>query len=127
MSSVNPIHRPFTTGIRFLASLLAAAALSGCAHNPDIGASHDQVSGQTARSEAAFVSCLQSNLAPGTQVFTSETDSGSRLLFGAADPARASAMLVLSKTGSYTAYQRDAWYDKGRFLGLASDCARLPG
>lgn len=127
MNNLTQALRPFPARAHLLAGLFLAAMLTGCSHTRDIGSSQDQVVGQTARNNAAFVSCMQNDLNAQTQVFASKTDNGSRLLIGAADPAKASAMLELSGSGSFTAYQRDAWYDKGRFLGSALDCARLPG
>lgn len=106
--------------------LVAVALLGGCAHDPDIGRSPDNVVGQTARSDAAFLHCVQGDLDRGTPVIAAQGGGGTRLLVGDADPAKASALLVVSG-GRYAAYQRDAWYDKGRFLDSALSCARQQG
>lgn len=101
--------------------------VAGCAHNPDIRVGHDNVDGVTSIGSTAYIDCVKEETNNGTPTFTVENNGKTDLFFGSKDPNRADGLIELSSANghsAYTAYERDAWYDRGRLLDAAQACSK---
>ncbi|WEK28695.1 MAG: hypothetical protein P0Y58_17470 [Candidatus Pseudomonas phytovorans] len=110
-----------------LVSAFATLFMAGCAQNPDVRGGHDYTAGSTSKSPPAYLGCVKGEL-PGN-VKTYEVDGGDSvsLFIESTDPNKAEGLVELRSTGSqhsFTAYQRDAWYDHGRLLDAALMCSK---
>ncbi|MFJ4347783.1 hypothetical protein [Pseudomonas sp. NPDC089401] len=110
-----------------LISAVATLCMSGCAQNPDVRDGHDTTSGVIEKSPPAYLGCVKGEL-PGNAKVYEVNDAGSVKLFvDSTDPDKAAGLVEVRGTGtqhSFTAYQRDAWYDHGRLLDAALMCSR---
>nr|WP_319528414.1 hypothetical protein [Pseudomonas laurentiana] len=109
--------------------LLACALfiVSGCAHNPDIRVGHDTVDGITSKDNNAYMDCIRNEVKNGVPTFTVENNGKTDLFFGSTDPTTTEGLVELSSANghnTYSAYQRDAWYDRGRLLDAAQACSK---
>lgn len=108
----------------FMCTLLL---LAGCAHNPDIRTSGDNVDGITSKSDKAYIDCVKDEVQSYTSTYTVENGGKTDLFIGSTNPGTTDGLVEVSSANGhslYTAYQRDAWYDKGRLLDAAQACSR---
>lgn len=113
---------------RKISWMCALLIISGCAHNPDIRVGHDTVDGVTSRDNNAYIACVKNEVKNGVPTFTVEDNGKTDLFFGSTDPTTTEGLVVLSSANghsTYSAYQRDAWYDRGRLLDAAQACSRI--
>ncbi|MDN7143702.1 hypothetical protein KC131_23920 [Pseudomonas sp. JQ170] len=107
-------------------SLLVACFLAGCAQNPDIRKGDDYTSGTTVKAPPDYVVCVQDELPGGSKTYTVTENNTLKLFVDSTDPNKASGLVEVHSSGSqhqFSAYQRDAWYDKGRLLDAALMCS----
>lgn len=111
----------------FTVLVLASLLLGGCANNTDVRAGHDYTSGMTARNPPQYLGCVQDELQGGAKTYLLQSNGTVELFVDSTDPRKASGLVELQQVdGQYKflAYQRDAWYDKGRLLDAALMCSR---
>lgn len=111
---------------RMLLSFLVTLFLAGCAQNPDIRIGHDYTSGTTAKSPQHYTGCVQDELRGSSKTYIQEEGGTLKLYLESTDPNKASGLVEVSGSGNqhqFLAYQRDAWYDKGRLLDAALVCS----
>ncbi|MCW2271000.1 hypothetical protein D3C77_16620 [compost metagenome] len=109
-------------------SLFVACLLAGCAQNPDIREGDDYTSGSTGKSPPDYVVCVQDELqgSPNSKTYTVKENDTLKLFVESTDPNKATGLVEVHGSGSqhqFSAYQRDAWYDKGRLLDAALMCS----
>ncbi|MNJ40693.1 hypothetical protein D3C77_355930 [compost metagenome] len=107
-------------------SLFVSFFLAGCAQNPDIRTGDDYTSGTTAKSSSDYVACVQGELPKSSNTYTVKENDALKLFVDSTDPDKATGLIEVSAAGSqqhFSAYQRDAWYDKGRLLDAALMCS----
>ncbi|WP_252089080.1 hypothetical protein [Pseudomonas sp. MWU13-3659] len=118
------IKRSKTT---FTVLALASLLLGGCANNTDVRAGHDYTSGMTAKNPPQYLGCVQGELQSGTKTYMLQSNNAVELFVDSTDPQKASGLVEMRNEGGqykFLAYQRDAWYDKGRLLDAALMCSR---
>ncbi|QVM89376.1 hypothetical protein JYG34_15190 [Pseudomonas entomophila] len=111
----------------FTVLVLASLLLGGCANNTDVRAGHDYTSGMTAKNPPQYLGCVQGELQGGAKTYLLQSNGTVELFVDSTDPRKASGMVEMQQVdGQYKflAYQRDAWYDKGRLLDAALMCSR---
>lgn len=111
---------------RALVPLFAALLVTGCAHDPDIRMGHDNVAGTTTKSPPDYIKCVQSELPAGEKAFMREDNNALALFIESTDPKQSTGLVEIRPSGTqhqFSAYQRDAWYDKGRLLDAALMCS----
>ncbi|MGH2432369.1 MULTISPECIES: hypothetical protein [unclassified Pseudomonas] len=109
-----------------LVPLFAALLVTGCAHDPDIRMGHDNVAGTTLKSPPDFIKCVRDELPAGEKAFMREDNHALALFLESTDPRQSTGLVEIRPSGTqhhYSAYQRDAWYDKGRLLDAALMCS----
>ncbi|MDH0301843.1 MULTISPECIES: hypothetical protein [unclassified Pseudomonas] len=112
---------------RLTMALAASLLLAGCAHDPDIRAGHDNTFGMTAKSPPDYLNCVKSELPASATTYVVQNQGALELFVASTDPNKADGLVkVYGANGQqrFSAYQRDAWYDKGRLLDAALMCSR---
>ncbi len=107
-------------------SLFALAGFTGSAYADDVRLSHDTYSGVTSKDSATYLECVSGSVGYGKRIFTTSSRGESQLLTSSADPLQASGIVEVTEQGGvnhFSAYQRDAWQDKGALLTAAQLCA----
>ncbi|MBI6897468.1 hypothetical protein JET64_11710 [Pseudomonas putida] len=102
--------------------------LVGCAHDPDIRAGRDNTFGMTAKSPPEYLNCVKAELPDSAKTYVVQNQDALELFVASTDPDKAEGLVrVQGSTGrqQFSAYQRDAWYDKGRLLDAALMCSRV--
>lgn len=110
-----------------LLSAFASLFIAGCAQNPDVRDGHDYTSGTTAKSPPAYLGCVKGELQGNVKTYQIDGDNSVNLFVDSTDPNKAGGLVEVRSTGtrhSFTAYQRDAWYDHGRLLDAALMCSK---
>ncbi|NIF19635.1 hypothetical protein [Pantoea sp. Cy-639] len=110
-----------------LVACMAGLFLGGCAQNADVRGGHDYTSGTTVKNPPDYLVCVQDELPSGSKVYLLNNSSAMDLYVDSTDPKKASGLVEVQGAGAqhkFTAYQRDAWYDRGRLLDAALLCAR---
>lgn len=113
-----------TSRFSFICVLLLSA---GCAHDPDIRASHDNIAGVTSKGDKAYIECVKEEVKGYTSTSTVENNGRTELFLGSTNPTTTDGVVVVASANghsTFTAYQRDAWYDKGRLLDAAQACSK---
>lgn len=108
-------------------AVAVALVLGGCANNTDVRAGHDYTSGMTAKNPPQYLGCVQGELQSGTKTYLLQSNNAVELFVDSTDPHKASGLVEMQNVGGqykFLAYQRDAWYDKGRLLDAALMCSR---
>ncbi|WP_082071406.1 hypothetical protein [Pseudomonas tussilaginis] len=115
-----------STSNEVILAFVVSFFLAGCAQNQDIRMGDDYTAGTTAKSSSDYVACVQSELPGSSKTYTVKEDNGLKLFVDSTDPTTATGLIEVSAAGSqhqFSAYQRDAWYDKGRLLDAALMCS----
>ncbi|MEG1350562.1 MAG: hypothetical protein RSD49_21270 [Hafnia sp.] len=100
---------------------------AGCAQNPDIRMGRDHTSGTTAKSPPDYLVCVKDELPVGSKTYTLEQNGSVKFFLDSTDPNKATGLVEVKGSGthhSFSAYQRDAWYDHGRLLDAALMCSK---
>lgn len=113
---------------RLMMALAASLLLAGCAHDPDIRAGRDNTFGVTAKAPPDYLNCVKAELPANATTFIVQNQDALELFVASTDPYKADGLVKVQGSPGrqqYSAYQRDAWYDKGRLLDAALMCSRV--
>ncbi|QRY82492.1 hypothetical protein JVX91_22070 [Pseudomonas sp. PDNC002] len=106
--------------------VLAVASLTGCAHTTQSQLTWDSYGGTTAQGGSAYLHCVDGRINRDTPTFLSDRGTTQQLLTGSADPQHASGIVEVTPIAGgnrFSAYQRNAWQDKGELLDAAYLCS----
>lgn len=112
---------------RLMMVLATGLLLAGCAHDPDIRAGHDNTFGVTAKAPPDYLNCVKAELPASATTYVVQSHDALELFVASTDPSKADGLVKVSEANGqqqFSAYQRDAWYDKGRLLDAALVCSR---
>ncbi|MDH1145477.1 hypothetical protein N5C60_12735 [Pseudomonas mosselii] len=113
---------------RLTMAVVASLLLAGCAHDPDIRAGRDNTFGMTSKSPPEYLNCVKAELPDTATTYVMQNQDALELFVASTDPNKAEGLVKVQGAAGrqqFSAYQRDAWYDKGRLLDAALMCSRV--
>ncbi|MCU7238784.1 hypothetical protein [Pseudomonas peradeniyensis] len=113
---------------RLMMAVATSLLLVGCAHDPDIRAGRDNTFGMTAKSPPEYLNCVKAELPDTAKTYVVQNQGALELFVASTDPNKAEGLVKVQGSAGrqrFSAYQRDAWYDKGRLLDAALMCSRV--